>query len=416
MSAVKVAGKNKLNGNIKVQGCKNAVLPIIAASLLNGGLNVIHNCPHLADVYASVKILKELGASASFEGDTLIIDSSHINCRMVEPELMGALRSSVVFLGSILSRCGNATVSMPGGCDIGMRPIDIHLASFEKMGVDVECTGTGITCSIKNLHSEKIVLPFPSVGATENIMLLSVKGRGVTTIYNAAREPEIVDLQNFLNSMGARVYGAGTNIITIYAVKDLMGSEYTVMSDRIEAATFACAAASSGGSLFIDGISPDHIRTVVNILRQCGTKIVEYPNSIYIISKAKPLCPRFVSTRPYPGFPTDAQSLIMSVMSASCGEGVIVENIFENRFGHAIELQKMGADINISDRSAYIKGTTLHGASVEARDLRSGAALVVAAMSAEGESVIERAEYIDRGYDNFEQKLKSTGAEIERVN
>ena len=415
MSCVRVTGKNKLNGDIKIQGCKNAVLPIIAASLLNGGLNVIHNCPHLADVYASVKILKELGAVVSFEGNTLVIDSSGINCKMVEPELMGALRSSVVFLGSMLSRCSKACVSMPGGCDIGMRPIDIHLSSFEKMGVEVECTGEGIKCEVNNLHSEKIVLPFPSVGATENIMLLAVKGRGVTTIHNAAREPEIVDLQNFLNSMGARVFGAGTGVITIYAVKKLHDSEYTVMSDRIEAATFACAAVATGGRLFLNGIRANHMRAVINVLKKCGATVVEYPDCIDIISQSSPICPDYVSTRPYPGFPTDAQSLIMSVMSCSKGEGTVVENIFENRFGHASELKKMGADIVINGRSAYVRGNALTGALVSSRDLRSGASLTVAALAADGESIIQKAEFIDRGYDSFEKKLESVGAKIERI-
>ena len=416
MSTVRVYGKSRLYGSVKIQGCKNAVLPIITATLLNGGLNVIHNCPHLADVYSSVKILKELGASVCFEGDTLVIDSSEINCRRISPELMGALRSSVVFLGPMLSRCSRAAISMPGGCDIGMRPIDIHLDSFRKMGVDIVTSCADVTCTVNNLHGENIVLPFPSVGATENIMLLAVKGRGVTTIYNAAREPEIVDLQNFLNSMGARVFGAGTGTITVYAVSRLSDSEYTVMPDRIEASTFLCASATSGGKLYIDGVNPEHIRSVINILTAGGAKVAEYANSLFIVCPSRLKCPEYVCTRPYPGFPTDVQSLMMSVMSCSVGEGMIIENIFENRFGHAYELSKMGAHIDISGRCAFVHGSSLAGGEVTARDLRSGAALVVAALAAEGETVVDKAEYIDRGYDNLEQKLRNLGVDIERVN
>lgn len=416
MSTVRVKGKSRLHGSVRIQGCKNAVLPIIAASLLNGGLNVIHNCPHLADVYSSVKILKELGASVCFEGDTLVINSSSINCRRISPELMGALRSSVVFLGPMLSRCSRAAISMPGGCDIGMRPIDIHLDSFRKMGVDIETYGSDVVCKVNNLLGKNIVLPFPSVGATENIMLLAAKGRGVITIYNAAREPEIVDLQNFLNSMGARVYGAGTGVITVYAVSRLSDSEYTVMPDRIEAATFLCATAIAGGDVYLDGVNPEHIRSVINILAKGGVKFAEYTNSLFAVSTSRVKCPSYVSTRPYPGFPTDVQSLIMSVMSCSQGDGIIVENIFENRFGHALELAKMGAHIDLMGRYAHVHGTSLSGCEVTAGDLRSGAALAVAALGAEGESTVNRAEYIDRGYDNFEQKLRSLGADIERVN
>lgn len=414
MSTVKVLGGNRLYGNVNVQGCKNAVLPIIAASLLSCGVCVIHNCPRLADVYASVKILKELGAGVSFENNTLVIDSTYIECRDLKPELMSTLRSSVIFLGAVLSRCSRATVAMPGGCDIGKRPIDIHLTAFERMGVDVECNGEEVVCAVNNLHGENIYLPFPSVGATENIMLLAASGKGVTTIHNAAREPEIVDLQNFLNAMGARVFGAGTGMITIYAVSHLCPCEYTVMPDRIEASTFLCAVSAAGGETYIGGINPVFFKPVIGAVCCGGAVICEYSDGIYVRVNDVLSCPPVISTAPYPGFPTDAQSLMMSVMSCSVGEGEIRENIFENRLGHGFELAKMGADIAIDGNRAYIRGTKLSGSDVTACDLRSGAALVVAALSAEGETCINGAEYIDRGYDGLINKLADLGAKCRK--
>ena len=415
MSAVKITGKNRLDGSVKIQGSKNAVLPVMAASVLCRGECIIHNCPDIADVSASIRILRELGASVVFEKNTLIIDSSDIKCTRVNRELMGALRSSVVFLGSMLSRCGCASVSMPGGCDIGKRPIDIHLASFEKMGVDVQCNVNEVFCAVNKLHSEKIILPFPSVGATENIILLAAAGKGVTTIYNAAKEPEIADLQNFLNAMGARIYGAGTSTITIYSVEKLRGCEYTVMPDRIEAATYLCAAAAAGGRVVLEGMVPENIKSISSVLAGCGAKIICFDNSVYMIADDRLNCPSRINTGPYPAFPTDAQSLMMSVMSLSDGRGEIIENIFENRFGHAEELIKMGAQICLDGNRAFVCGTQLTGADVSARDLRSGAALMVAGLGADGETVVNKIEYVFRGYDNIIKKLSLLGADIERV-
>ena len=416
MSAVKIIGKNKLDGSVRIQGCKNSVLPIIAASVVSGGRSVIHNCPRLSDVFSSIAILRDLGAKADLCGNTLTIDSSGVNSDTVRPELMSAMRSSVIFLGALLSRCGAACISMPGGCDIGARPIDIHLDAFSRLGVDVDSRGTSVCCSASNLHGGSVVLPFPSVGATENIMLLSCVGRGVTTIYNAAKEPEIEDLQNFLNGMGARVFGAGSGVITIYAAKKLYDIEYTVMPDRIEAATFACAAAAAGGSVYMNPVVPEHISPVLNVLEGCGAKVVRYASSLLVVSDGMLNCAPFVATGPYPGFPTDAQSLVMSVMSVSHGSGVIVENIFENRLRHAYELCKMGADISVHGRRAVINGGELHGAHASACDLRSGAALAVAAFAADGETRIDKAEYINRGYDGFTEKFRSIGANIEGMN
>lgn len=416
MSSVKIIGKNRLDGSVNIQGCKNSVLPIIAASVLNGGQSVIHNCPHLSDVFSSMAILRDLGAHADFYGNTLVINSAGLNSDTVRPELMSAMRSSIVFLGSLLSRCGAACISMPGGCDIGARPIDIHLDAFSHLGAQVYSDGVSVCCSAANLHGGGVVLPFPSVGATENIMLLSCLGKGVTTIYNAAKEPEIVDLQNFLNAMGARIFGAGTDTVTVYAVKKLNDIEYTVMPDRIEAATFACAAAAAGGSVYMNGVEPEHIAPVLAALEKSGVRVVRYASSLLVMSDGLLECAPYISTGPYPAFPTDAQSLMMSVMSVSRGSGVIVENIFENRLRHAYELKKMGADISVSGRRAIVNGEKLHGAHTCACDLRSGAALAVAALAADGETVIEKAEYINRGYDNFAEKFRSLGAIVEGMN
>lgn len=415
MSKYIITGGNTLCGKIKMQGSKNAALPILAAAMLCDEKCEIHNCPDISDVKVTVEILNHLGCKAVFENGTVFVDSSCADKFDIPENLMRKMRSSVVFMGAILGRMKKAKCSYPGGCEIGSRPIDLHLKAFREMGVEVAESGGFINCNIENSKPAKIILTIPSVGATENIMLLACKLEGKTVIVNAAREPEIVDLQNFLNSMGARVFGAGTGVITIYAVKKLHDSEYTVMSDRIEAATFACAAVATGGRLFLNGIRANHMRAVINVLKKCGATVVEYPDCIDIIAQSSPICPDYVSTRPYPGFPTDAQSLIMSVMSCSKGEGTVVENIFENRFGHASELKKMGADIVINGCSAYVRGNALTGALVSSRDLRSGASLTVAALAADGESIIQKAEFIDRGYDSFEKKLESVGAKIERI-
>ncbi len=418
MCAIKVNGINNskgLRGSVDIQGCKNSALPILAATLLNGKTNVIHNCPYLSDVVASVDILNSLGCSAQLHDGIAFVDTAGLISYAIGEQLMGAMRSSVLFAGALLSRCGIAEFTMPGGCDIGLRPIDIHLAAFEKMGVDVECNDGNVVCRADSLHGADIHLPIPSVGATENIMLLAVKGRGVTRIYNAAREPEICDLQSFLNSMGARISGAGTGVITIYPVGELDHSCYRIMPDRIEALTFACACATAGGNILLNNVECGHISAPASILRMMGVTVVEYSHAMLVASRDSIHCLPMISTGPYPAFPTDAQSLFMSVMSGACGEGNIVENIFENRFGHASELIRMGADIKIDGRIAHISGGRLRGAETYACDLRSGAALVVAGLGAEGETIVHNSRYIDRGYDGFVQKLCGLGACAERI-
>ena len=415
MDNIRVYGNIKLDGEIKIQGCKNSVLPILAATLLNGKTNIIHNCPGLSDVFTTIKILESLGCTTQYVDGCAFVDSGCLSGYTIDSEMMSKLRASIVFAAPLLSRCGKAEFTMPGGCNIGTRPIDIHLAAFEKMGVDVECTDGNVKCKVNELHSADIYLPLPSVGATENVMLLASKGKGITRIYNPAREPEIYDLQQFLNSMGAKIFGAGTDLITIYAADDFNDSNYTVMPDRIEAITYACACASSGGIIRLDKINYNHISSVMNVLCRMGVKIVPYTDSMMVISNKKIQCPGMLSTRPYPGFPTDAQSLLMSVMSSSEGVGVIVENIFENRLNHAYELNKMGADIRIQDNKAIIRGTKLHGADTQSQDLRSGAALVVAALGCDDLTTVSNCDYIDRGYENFTQKLHSLGAKLERA-
>jgi len=415
MDVIKVYGKNRLNGDVTIQGCKNAVLPILAATLILGDECIIHNCPGLSDVMTSVSIINHSGAFATYNNGTVYINSENVSNCVIENDMMKKLRASIIFAAPLILKLGRAEFTMPGGCDIGTRPIDIHLASFEKMGVDVECSDGNVKCCAKKLIGADIYLPFPSVGATENIMILATGCSGVTRIYNAAREPEIEDLQNFLNHSGAIVCGAGTDVITITPAKKMHGCEYTIMSDRIEAITFLCACACSGGELAVDRVNCNHINNTLNLLEKMGVKIIRYPNSVKIFSNKVLKCPEFVITRPYPGFPTDAQSLFMSLMCHSQGAGIIVENIFENRLEHALELKKMGADITVMENRAFIKGSKLNGADTVARDLRSGAALVVAALGCEDLTTVANCCYIDRGYYDFTNKLLNIGAKVERI-
>ncbi len=404
-----------VNGCVDIQGCKNAALPILAATLLNEKSNVIHNCPILSDVTASVDILNSLGCRAVLENNRAYVDSSGLDKCRINAELMGAMRSSVLFVGALLSRLGKAEFTMPGGCDIGLRPIDIHLASFEKMGVDVECSDGNVVCRADNLRGCDIHLPLPSVGATENIMLLATKGKGITRIYNAAREPEIYDLAAYINSMGGRIQGAGTGVVTIYPVKRLTNGEHSVMPDRIETLTFASICSACSGEIIMNKAQWEHIAVPLNTFGKMGLTVVACSGRIMVRSKKPMVCLPKIATAPYPGFPTDAQSLMMTVMSTSSGEGVIEENIFENRLGHASELVKMGADIKVEGHRAYVCGGRLHGARVTAGDLRSGAALVTAGLAADGDTLIESSEYIDRGYGGFIAKLNDIGAIVERI-
>ena len=416
MSVIKIRGGRPLSGSIGVQGAKNAVLPILAACVLNGGRSVIHNCPDLTDVRISLDILKHLGCDVSFSNGTVIVDSSEIISASVPDELMRSMRSSVIFAGALLARMGKAQISYPGGCNLGHRPIDLHLKAFKKLGIIIEEEHGNLNFYADNISPCQIFLEFPSVGATENIMLAACKANGTTTIINAAREPEIVDLQDFLNSMGAHISGAGTDVIEIEGTEKLHDCEHTVIADRIVAATYMAAVVVAGGRAEIKNVVPNHISAFIAVMRECGASISVCDDSITITAPKYIRPVKMINTLPYPGFPTDAQSLIMTVMATAKGTSIIKENIFGGRFNHAGELARMGADISIADKIAVVRGVrNLSGCDVAAADLRSGASLAVAALCAQGETTISNVCYIDRGYENFEQTLSLLGADIERV-
>lgn len=407
-----IKGGKKLEGTVKISGSKNASLPIIAASILNKGKTTLYNVPNIHDTQMMFEILKNLGAKVEKKSNKIIIDTSKINKFEIPENLMRQMRSSVVLAGSLIGRHKKATFSYPGGCDIGARPIDLHLKGFEKLGINIEKSYGEITCTCDKIIGKEIDLDFPSVGATENIILASVLAEGKTVISNAAREPEIVDLQNFLNKMGAKIKGAGSNQITIQGVEQLKDVSYNIMPDRIEAGTFLCLAAMTGGNITLDAVNPNDITPVISKLEEAGCKLIIEKNKIQIIAPKK-LKSLEIKTMPYPGFPTDMQSAFVSALTIAKGTSIMIENIFENRYKYVPELIRMGAKITVEGRSAIIKGTRkLYGANVKATDLRGGAALVIAGLSAKGKTTVENIEYILRGYENFDEKLRSLGADI----
>ena len=415
MSHYVVQGGQALRGTIPISGAKNSVLPILAATLLNGGRNVLHNCPDLRDVRWAVAILEHLGCKVSREGDTVTVDSSVVDRWDVPHELMREMRSSVIFLGPILARCGRARLSLPGGCDIGQRPIDLHLSALRRLGVHVRQQGGDIFCEAGDLQGRDIILSFPSVGATENAMLTAVACGGVTRIINAAREPELADLQEFLRKAGATVWGGGESVITVSGEIPRRDAEHTVLPDRIETATYLCAAAACGGEITLTGAEPEHVGTVIQSLREAGCHIGCAGRNITLREEGRLCAMPTVRTMPYPGFPTDAQAPLMAAACTGTGNTLFIETIFENRFRHAGELARMGADIRVSGRTALVCGGTLRGARVRSCDLRGGAALVVAALAAEGESIVEDIFHIDRGYERLPEKLTALGGCIRRI-
>lgn len=416
MSKLIVNGGKRLEGEIEVQGSKNAVLPILAATVVSGGKNVIYNCPDLTDVKITIEVLKNLGCRVEKSGSVITADSSGLCADVIDEGLMRRMRSSIIFLGAIIARRKKATVSMPGGCEIGNRPIDLHLKALKKLGVSITEAGGYIYCEAKKLTGADIHLDFPSVGATENIMLAACAADGTTTITNAAREPEIEDLQSFLNRAGAKITGAGSDVIRIDGAVKFYGTEHTVIPDRIAAGTYLCAAAATGGSIVLANAEAHHMRSIINSLRDMGLKVYTERSRI-ILSSGKVL--RSLSkirTMPYPGFPTDIQSPFTALCATADGTSIFVENIFENRFKHTEELVRMGADIEVDGRVAVVRGVErLYGAEVVAKDLRGGAALVIAALAANGRSEIDGTEYIDRGYENIEKYLSVCGADIKRI-
>ncbi len=412
-----VKGGRRLRGEHSVQGAKNSILPILAACVLCRGEVLLHNCPDLSDVLSAIKILEHLGLKTARNGNDIYIMCGDIKSCEVPEQLMREMRSSVVFLGAILSRTGCACVSMPGGCELGPRPIDIHIAALKKLGADIQEEHGELNCSAgTGLVGTHISLWFPSVGATENTILASVLSKGTTVITNAAREPEIVDLARFLNSCGARVRGAGSSTVVVEGVQYLSGCEYSIMPDRIAAVTFLAAAAMTGGELILRGADRDDITSVLCCFEQSGCSLLGNRSTICLKSPQKLKSMNIIKTMPYPGFPTDAQAPMMALAALSEGSTMFVETIFENRYRHVGELLRMGADIKTEGKVAVVNGVErLRSAAVSCTDLRGGAALLLATLSAEGESVLSDIEHIDRGYQHIERDLISLGAEIERL-
>lgn len=416
MDALYISGRNRLEGTIAVHGSKNSALPVLAASVVAQGECVFHNCPDLSDVRATLNILSRLGCKTKIENGVKIIDSSVIVGDEIPDSLMRELRSSFIFMGALLSRTGRAVMCAPGGCEIGLRPVDIHLLAFEKMGANVIRDEGRIICEAPNgLTGADINLSFPSVGATENIILAAVKAKGTTRIRNAAREPEIADLADFLNSCGADIKGAGGSTVEITGVETLHGTEFTVMEDRIVAASYLAAAAVTGSRLLVENAVSENLSSVISVFEEAGCSFICEKNKIYIKAPYRLKNMKTVRTMPYPGFPTDCQALVMTMAAAAQGITVINENIFESRFRLASELNRMGADISVTGTSAIISGKErLFGANVSATDLRGGMGLILAGLCAEGETVIDSVEYIDRGYEKIERDLALIGADIRR--
>ncbi|SET18566.1 UDP-N-acetylglucosamine 1-carboxyvinyltransferase [Anaerobranca gottschalkii] len=415
MEKIYVTGKTgPLQGTVKVSGAKNAALPILAASLLCKGTTIIDEVPQLEDVNVMRGVLESLGAKVKVEGDTYIIDSSNLTSSTAPYELVRKMRASFLVTGPLLARLKEANISMPGGCAIGTRPIDLHLKGFQALGAKVTTDHGCIQAKVDNLIGNRVYLDFPSVGATENIMMLATYAEGQTIIENAAAEPEIVDLANYLNSMGAKIRGAGTNVIKITGVKELTSNRYTVIPDRIEAGTYMVAAVITGGDVLITNCIYDHLKPVIAKLQECGAEIIEDENTIRVKGNNRPKGVD-VKTLPYPGFPTDMQPQMMALLAVAEGTSVVTETVFENRFMHVDELKRMNAKIKIRERSAVITGVeTLKAAPVYATDLRAGAALILAGLVAEGVTEIGNVYHIDRGYVDIVNKFKELGAHIER--
>lgn len=416
MCKLVINGGNNLWGDISVQGSKNALLPILAATYLTGDECVIHNCPCISDLKSAFLILDSLGCRTDYYNNTARICADGADGSIIQKNLMEKMRSSIMFLGAILARRKEALICRPGGCRLGDRPIDIHIDALLKLGAEITENGDCIYCKIKKLKSEDITLLYPSVGATENIMLLCAGGNVNVRVYNPAREPEIVDLQNFLNLMGANICGAGSDCIKIKRVSELHGCTYRVMPDRIVAGTYMCMTAACGGELRLEETEACHMRAVCEALKRAGCEITETQNGLTVKSDGNAKGIGTIKTLPYPGFPTDMQPQLCAALASGYGYTRACETIFENRFGYIKELKKMGASVKKKGQSLIVNGCgMLRGAELEAEDLRGGAALVCAALSATGKSVVSGVEFIDRGYDGIEKELAKLGASIRRL-
>ena len=417
MSKFIIEGQNRLDGSIKVQGSKNSALPILAATVAVGKPCVIHNCPEISDIDATVDILMSLGCEVRRNANTIYVDSSKLNCDSISDSLMREMRSSVIFMGALLSRTGEAELTAPGGCDIGIRPIDLHLMAMKALGIEVVEEYGRIKCRRNGrIKGAKITLSFPSVGATENIILASVRASGVTTIINAAREPEIADLAKFLNSCGAKISGAGESTVTIEGVDRLYSTQFYIIPDRIAACTYMAGAAVTGGTLILDDVNPAHLMPIIPCFEQSSCRIQTGSGKLKITAPERLKGMQTIRTMPYPGFPTDCQAIVTAMASVADGTTVIAENIFESRMRHTVELNRMGASITVHDKVAIVNGVeALQGAAVTSHDLRAGAALVVAGLCAQGETTVDNVNYIDRGYENLDEKLNLLGAKIKRT-
>ncbi|KFZ42095.1 UDP-N-acetylglucosamine 1-carboxyvinyltransferase [Anoxybacillus flavithermus] len=417
MEKIIVRGGKRLSGTVKVEGAKNAVLPVIAATLLaSEGKSVIYDVPELSDVYTISEVLRHLQANVTVGNNNIVVDASGELSIEAPFEYVRKMRASVLVMGPLLARKGRARVALPGGCAIGSRPIDQHLKGFEAMGATVKIGNGFIDAEVNGkLRGAKIYLDFPSVGATENIMMAAVLAEGTTVIENCAKEPEIVDLANFLNAMGAKVRGAGTGTIRIDGVTTLYGAEHTVIPDRIEAGTFMIAAAITGGNVLVQGAVPEHLTSLIAKLEEMGVTIIEEDSGLRVIAPDK-LKAVDVKTMPHPGFPTDMQSQMMALLMKAEGTSMVTETVFENRFMHVEEFRRMNADMKIEGRSVIINGPCqLQGAEVAATDLRAAAALILAGLVAEGYTRVTELKHLDRGYVRFHEKLAALGADIERV-
>jgi len=414
MSVWHIKGGNRLSGSIGVQGSKNAVLPIIAASILCGCETELANCPELSDVDAAVDILRHLGCGAQRVGERLCIDSRELSRCDIPRELMHRMRSSVIFLGPLLARCGEAHIFVPGGCELGKRPVDLHLHALRRLGAEVHQEGEKISCTSARLRGAEIWLSLPSVGATENAMIAACAAEGDSVIYNAAREPEIVTLQSYLRELGAAVYGAGTPVIRVTGFRPKSFASLRVPSDRIVAATWLCCTACAGGEVELRDVERDSMELTLRALSDMGCRLHSAGNDLRITVKEPLRSPGAIVTRPYPGFPTDAAPLLMAACARASGTAVFIENIFENRYRHAYELSKLGADIEIRGSLALVRGVkSLYGAVVCSPDLRGGAALAAAALGAEGETLVVDSGHILRGYEHWDERLRSLGADVQ---
>ncbi len=416
MSKYLITGGNKICGTLNIKGAKNSVLPLMAASLLNESVSIIHNVPLIADVYTMIDILKSIGCKIDVCDHVLVIDSSNLTSNKIDEGYVKKMRSSIILLGAMISRLEHVEIYEPGGCAIGKRPIDLHLNSLRKLGVNIE-EGSIIDCQRKEIVGTDIILKSPSVGATENIILASVKAKGTTRIYNAAKEPEIEDLQEFVNKMGAKVSGAGSDFIEIQGVDKLDKVEHTVIPDRIAIGTYMVASAISGGYLEVDKIVRPHMEPINNTLIKTGCEI-EYTKEGLILKSPKKIKPiNFLKTDIHPNYPTDMQSQMVAMMTLSEGKNIFYETIFENRFMHCNELNKMGANTEvISNHLCRVDGVKkLHEAKTKCPDLRGGAALIIASLVAEGESEISDIYHVERGYENIESVLKNLGADIRKI-